>query len=269
MTFLLVREHGNSIKFHKYFDITTQAKHSSSTLFSFIHCISTFKALRSEPKRIMNLHMLTFSVNIYIFWHLRHTLQTMIQHIYNTLPLKCTNIVQVLSWNLQYDTRWASMQRNLLKERTQLVEAKLANSKWTNYQPCTVWCLGFAVSVLSTWSSLAVLHIVVVFHRKYCDKRAQPKFSCFPRFFVSLIKLPSFSVRTVFWSFSRSPGSRKNHEIIWKDHEVTVILCPALHSKAKPYDNKWQNVKPMSTRNIVSEIIAPGGLMFTVNQIWL
>ncbi len=48
MTFLLFREHGNSIKFHKYFDITTQAKRSKSTLFSFIHCISTIEALRAE-----------------------------------------------------------------------------------------------------------------------------------------------------------------------------------------------------------------------------
>ncbi len=30
-----------------------------------------------------------------------NTLQTMIQHIYSTLPLKFMNIVQVLSWNLQ------------------------------------------------------------------------------------------------------------------------------------------------------------------------
>ncbi len=48
MTFLPVREHGNSIKFHKYFDIRTQAKLSRSTLFSFIHCISTIEALRAE-----------------------------------------------------------------------------------------------------------------------------------------------------------------------------------------------------------------------------
>ncbi len=48
MTFLPVREHGNSIKFHKYFDITTQAKRSTSTLFSFIYCISTVEALRAE-----------------------------------------------------------------------------------------------------------------------------------------------------------------------------------------------------------------------------
>ncbi len=120
---------------------------------------------------------------IYIFWHLHHTLQTMIQHIYSTLLLKCTNIIQVLSWNLQYGTRCTPMQRNILKERTQLVEAKLANSKWTNHQPRTVWCLGFAVNVLPAWSSLAVLHIVVVFHRKYCDKRAQPTFSRFFPFF--------------------------------------------------------------------------------------
>ncbi len=96
--------------------------------------------------------MLNFFVNIYIFWHLRHTLQTMIRHIYITLALKWTNIVEVLSWNLQYGTRCARMQRNILKERTQLVEA---NSKWTNHQPCIVWCLGFAVSVLPAWSSLA------------------------------------------------------------------------------------------------------------------
>ncbi len=127
---------------------------------------------------------------IYIFWYLRHTLQTMIQHIYSTLLLKCTNIVQVLSWKLQYGARCACMQRNILKERTQLVEAKLANSKWTNHQTHTVWCLGFAVSVLPAWSSLAVLYIVVVFWRKYCDKRAQPKFS---QFLVFLIKFPSFS----------------------------------------------------------------------------
>ncbi len=120
----------------------------------------------------------------------------MIQHIYSALPLKCTNIVQVLSWNLQYGTRCARMQRNILKERTQLVEAKLANSKWTNHQPHTVWCLGFAVSVLPAWSSLAVLHIVVVFRRKYCDKRAQPKFSWF---LVFLIKFPSFSMSGRFF----------------------------------------------------------------------
>ncbi len=45
MTFLPVREHGNSITFHKYFDITTQAKR---TLFSFIYCISTVESLRTE-----------------------------------------------------------------------------------------------------------------------------------------------------------------------------------------------------------------------------
>ncbi len=48
MTFLPVCEHGNSIKFQKYFDITTQAKRSTSTLFSFIHCILTVEALRAE-----------------------------------------------------------------------------------------------------------------------------------------------------------------------------------------------------------------------------
>ncbi len=48
MTFLPVRKHGNSIKFHKYFDITTQAKRSTSTYFpSFIVAIST-EALRAE-----------------------------------------------------------------------------------------------------------------------------------------------------------------------------------------------------------------------------
>ncbi len=148
----------------------------------------------------MILHFLTFVVNIYIFWHLQHTLQTMIQHIYSTLPLKCTNIIQFLSWNLQYGARCARMQRNILKERTQLVEVKLANSKWTNHQPHTVWCLGFAVSVVPAWSSLAVLHIIVVFHRKYCDKQAQPEFChFFPSFLVFLIKFPSFSMPGPFF----------------------------------------------------------------------
>ncbi len=96
MTFLPVREHGNSIKFHKYFDITTRAKHSStSMLFSFIYCISTVEVLRAETHHEPSLA--DFLVNIYIFLHLRHTIQTMIQHIYSTFRLKCTNIVKVLS----------------------------------------------------------------------------------------------------------------------------------------------------------------------------
>ncbi len=53
---------------------------------------------------------------------------------------------------LQYCTRCARMQRNILIERTQLVEAKLASSKWTNHQPCTVWSLVFAFSKLAACS---------------------------------------------------------------------------------------------------------------------
>ncbi len=37
-----------------------------------------------------------------------------------------------------YGARCARMQRNILKETTQLVEAELANSKWTNHQPRTL-----------------------------------------------------------------------------------------------------------------------------------
>ncbi len=154
----------------------------------------------------MIFHMLTFFVNIYIFWHLHHTFQIMIQNIYSTLLLKCTNIVQVLSWNLQYGARCARIQRNVLKEITQLVEVKLANSIWTNHQPHTVWCLGFAVSVLPAWSSLAVLRIVVVFCRKYYYKWAQPTVSLFSRFLVFLFKFRSFSLSGKFYeAFSDLP----------------------------------------------------------------
>ncbi len=78
MTFLPVHEHGNSIKFHKNLWCQRAETHHDTSRAGFF-------------------------VNIYIFWHLHHTF--MIQHIYSTLPLRCTNIVQVLSWNLQYVAR--------------------------------------------------------------------------------------------------------------------------------------------------------------------
>ncbi len=52
MTFLSVRKHGNFIKFHKYFDITTRAKY----YFPRFICMSTVEALRAEthhePSRV-------------------------------------------------------------------------------------------------------------------------------------------------------------------------------------------------------------------------
>ncbi len=62
--------------------------------------------------------------------------------------------ISVRFWveTLQYGARCAHIQRNILKDRKRLVEAKLASSKWTNHQPCTVWSLVFAFSVLPACS---------------------------------------------------------------------------------------------------------------------
>ncbi len=62
--------------------------------------------------------------------------------------------ISVRFWveTLQNGTRCALMQRNILKERTRLVEVKLASSKWTNHHLCTVWSLVFAFSVLPACS---------------------------------------------------------------------------------------------------------------------
>ncbi len=65
-------------------------------------------------------------------------------------------IFTTLSWNLQYGSRCARIQRNILKGRTWLVEAKLAGSKWTNHQPHTVWSLVFAFSVLPACSRVSL-----------------------------------------------------------------------------------------------------------------
>ncbi len=70
----------------------------------------------------------------------------MIRHIYTALPLKYGNIVHF--WVGAFNMMSMQWLENILKEATRLVVAKPASSKCTNQQPCTVWSLIFAFSVL-------------------------------------------------------------------------------------------------------------------------
>ncbi len=99
MAFLQVCEYGNSINFHKYFDISAI--------------------------------------------------------LYSTLPLKCTNIVQVLSWNLQYSTRCACMQRNTF-ERKNTISWSEAGQLQMGQSPA-VYCLMFGFCLQCTSGMVIVI----------------------------------------------------------------------------------------------------------------
>ncbi len=144
------------------------------TLFIFCEVEPHHPCMPPSLKYFINLSKYK-NGNSINFHNFRHTLQTMIQHIYNTLPLQCMNIVQVLSWNFQYGARCARMQRNILKKRTWLVEAKLASSKWTNHQLRTVWSLVFAFSVLPACSRVPLFQQ----EWKFCLGYLQLQFNCF------------------------------------------------------------------------------------------
>ncbi len=100
----------------------------------FVGLLRNLKYFINLPRVRMVIHLISTSIltsppyiTNYDLTYLQHFAVIMHEYLSGSELKPC-----------KYGTRCTRMQRNILKERTRLVEAKLASSKWTNHQLCTV-----------------------------------------------------------------------------------------------------------------------------------